>query len=157
MPRTLSPAAIRAALALESNTAFLVLVTLTDPTDGTEYRVVCNTENVTSRGEVFTACYFEFVMPPDDDEAPKGVSLSIDNVDLGLVSLLRKITVPIGCKIEVVLNISPDTVEYELTELLLREVEWDESTIQGKLISDDPLNLLYPAHIYEPRTFPSIF
>lgn len=157
MPRTLSPGAIRAALALETNTAFLVLVTFTDPTDGTKYRVVCNTEDIVSRGNVFTACYFNFVMPSDDDEAPKGVSLSIDNVDLGLVALLRKVIVPIQCLIEVVVSQSPDTVEIALTDLVLREVEWNESTITGSLISDDPLNLLYPAHIYEPRTFPGIF
>lgn len=157
MPRTLSPLAIRAALALETNAAFLVLVTFTDPVDGTKYRVVCNTEDVVSRGETFTACYFNFIMPPDDDEAPKGVSLSIDNVDLGLISMLRKVIVPIGCLIEVVVSQSPDTVEIALTELVMREVDWDESTVTGKLISDDPLNLLYPAHIYEPRTFPGIF
>lgn len=157
MPRALSPAAIRAALALETNTAFLVLVTFTDPTDGTKYRVVMNTEDVVSRGNTFTACYFEFVMPPDDDEAPKGVSLSVDNVDLGLVGMLRAVTVPIACLIEVVITETPDTVEIALTDLLMREVEWNESTITGKLISDDPLNLQYPGNIYEPRTFPGMF
>lgn len=157
MPRNLSPAAIRAALALETNTAFLVLVTFTDPVDGTIYRVVCNTEDVVSRGNTFTATYFNFALPPDDDEAPKGVELSIDNVDMGLISMLRRITVPIACLVEVVVSESPDTVEIALTDLVLREVEWDESTVSGKLISDDPLNLLYPAHIYEPRTFPGIF
>lgn len=157
MPRALSPNAIRTALALETNSAFLVLVTFTDPVDGTKYRAVCNTEDVTSRGNVFTATYFNFALPPDDDEAPKGVQLEIDNVDLGLVSLLRKVTVPIACLIEVVLSLSPDTVEIALMDLVLREVEWNESTVSGSLISDDPLNLLYPAHIYEPRTFPSVF
>lgn len=157
MPRTLSARAVRSALALETSDAFLVLVTFTDPVDGTKYRAVLNTEDVTSRGDLFTACWFQFSLPPDDDEAPKGVQLSIDNVDLGLVGLLRRVTVPIECLIEIVVSATPDVVEMSLTDLVLREVTWDQNTINGTLVSDDPLNQGYPADIYEPRTFPGIF
>jgi hypothetical protein len=157
MPRTLSARAVRAALALETGDAFIVLLTFIDNSDGTRYRVALNTENITSRGNVYTACWFSFSLPPDDDEAPKGVSLSIDNVDLGLIGVLRRITKPLGAIIEIVLAATPDVIEIELHDLLLREVTWDESTITGQLVSDDPLNQAYPGDVYEPRTFPGIF
>jgi Domain of unknown function (DUF1833) len=154
---TLSARAVRSALALYSTDAWIVLISLTDPASGTTYRGALNTEDVTSRGNVFTAVYFSFTLPVDNDEAPKGMSVSIDNVDLRLVGLLRAITKPLQVMFEIVLAATPDTVEMTLTDLLLREVSWDESVIEGQLVADDPLNQAYPKDIYEPRTFPGMF
>jgi hypothetical protein len=157
MARTLSARAVQSALALRSTDAWLVLITLTDPVSGVTYRGAMNTENVTSRGNIFTAVYFTFVLPVDNDEAPKGMSISLDNVDLRLVGLLRQITKPLQVTFEVVLAATPDTVEMTLGDLLMREVTWDESVIEAQLVSDDPLNQAYPKDIYEPRTFPGMF
>jgi hypothetical protein len=155
--RTFSATAVRSILALETPDAFLLLLTLTDPVSGTQYRTALNTVDITSRGHVFTACYFEFAWPEDTDEAPPGCTLTIDNVDLGLVDLIRSITQPIEVMVELVVSAQPDLVEMQLTDLILREITWDQSTIQGTLMSDDPLNQKFPGDIYEPRTFPGLF
>jgi len=155
--RTFSATAVRSILALETPDAFLLLLTLFDPASSSTYRAVLNTVDVISRGNVYTACYFEFSWPEDTDEAPAGCSLSIDNVDLGLVDLIRAITKPLQVTVEMVVAAHPDVVEMQITDLVLRELTWDQSVIQGTLISDDPLNQKIPGDIYEPRTFPGLF
>lgn len=157
MARTLSARAVRSALALHSTDAWIVLITLHDPLSGTTYRGALNTEDITSRGNVFTAVYFTFNLPTDNDEAPKGMSISIDNVDLRLVGLLRAITQPLQVTFEIVIAATPDTVEMTLGDMLMREVTWDQSVIEAQLVSDDPLNQAFPGDIYEPRTFPGMF
>lgn len=157
MTRALSARALASLLAHESRDAFLLLATLTDPVTGTVYRVANNTEDVVSSGQTFSACAFGFAFPPDDDEAPKGVQIQIDNVDLRLIGMLRSVTKPIACALQVVVAATPSVVEMELPYLQIVEVEWNELVVTGKLASDDPLNQKYPAHIYEPRTFPGMF
>ena len=155
----LSTRAIKSALAHESQDAFILLFTFTVPGSSpvVKYRAANNTEDVLSNGNLFTACFFNFAFPPDDEEAPKGVSISIDNVDLRLVGMLRSVTDPIPCQLDVAIAATPNVIEMSLPDLLLVEVTWNEQTIQAQLASDDPLNLIYPAHVYEPRTFPGVF
>lgn len=158
MTRALSPRALRSLLAHESGDAFLMLATFTDPTNaGTIYRIVNNTEDIVSDAHTFTACAFTFAFPPDDDDAPKGVQIQIDNVDQMLIGMLRRVTKPIPCALQVVVAATPDLVEMELPYLQVVEVEWNASVVTGRLASDDPLNQRYPSHIYEPRTFPGMF
>lgn len=157
MARTLSARGVRSALALHSTDAWIVLLTLRDPASGAIYRSALNTEDIVSRGNIYTAVYFTFSLPNDDDEAPKGMSISIDNVDLRLVGLLRAITQPLQITFEIVIAATPDVVEMTLSDMLMREVTWDQSTIEAQLVSDDPLNQRFPGDIYEPRTFPGLF
>ena len=157
MTRALSPTALSAVLAQDTGEAFLMLVSFTHTPTSETFRCVLNTEDITSRGDVYTATYFEVSLPEESDKAPQGCTITVDNVDLMLVALLRRITQPLNVTIEVVLASSPSTVELSLTDLVLREVTWNEQTLTGTLSSDDPLNQRFPSHIYEPRTFPGIF
>jgi hypothetical protein len=157
MPRTLSQPAIAALMAEVTNEAFLLLVSFTHVPTAETYRCVLNTEDIVSNGHVFTATYFEFTLPEISDRAPQGCNVSVDNVDRRLVSLLRTITEPLQVTVQLVLASSPNIVEMELTDLVLREVRWDVSKINGTLVSEDPLNQAFPGNKYEPRTFPGIF
>jgi hypothetical protein len=156
----LSTRAIASALAHTTQDAFILLFAFTDPSDltgNTVYRAANNTEDVVSNGKTFTASYFRFAFPDDDDDAPKGVTIQVDNVDQRMIGMLRAVTKPIPCVLQVVIAATPDVVEMELTDLRLAQVTWDAQYIQGQLQSDDPLNQVYPADIYEPRTFPGCF
>lgn len=155
--RPFSSATIRSILALDSQDAFILLMTLIDNETSNRYYAALNTQDIVSRGIVFTASYFEFIFPSDSDEAPTGCQVTIDNVDLRLVDLLRRVTKPIGVIVELVVAARPDQVEMQITDLLMREISWDASTIQGTLVSDDPLNARFPSDIYEPRTFGGLF
>jgi len=158
LTRALSVRAIRSALAHESGDAFILLSEFTDPAPpNIVYRAANNTEDVLSNGHTYTACWFNFTLPDDDDEAPKGVKIQIDNVDLRLIDLLRGVIAPIDCRLLVVIAATPDVIEMELTDLQLVQVTWNAQTIEGTLASGDPLNQVYPGDIYEPRTFPGCF
>lgn len=157
MPRTLSTQAMNAVMAATTNEAFLLLVTFTHVPTAETFRVVLNTENITSNGNLFTATYFQFTLPETSNQAPQGCSITVDNVDQQMVPLLRSITEPLQVTLQVVLASQPDTVELELADLLLRDVTWDSNQIQGNLVADDPLNQAFPAHLYEPRTFQGLF
>lgn len=155
MPRTLSTNATRALMAEVTNEAFIILITFFHSTD--IYRVCLNTEPVFSQGYEFHPCFFEITLPQEDDSAPGGCKLSIDNVDRRLTELLRSITDPVQVTVQLVLASQPNTIELQLDDLVLREVSWNASRIEGTLESEDPLNQKFPGHLYEPRTFQGIF
>ena len=142
-------------MAESTNEIFILLVTFWH---GTEiFRCCLNTEEVSSRGQIFTPTYFNFKLPEVSDTAPQGVEIIVDNVDQRMVDLLRRIVTPIQVKIELVLASQPNVVELVLEDLVMRSVSWDVSKITGQLTAEDMLNANFPGHIYEPRTFQGIF
>ena len=155
MPRPLSTQAMRAVLAEVSNEAFIMLITFSHAVD--TYRVCLNTEPIRSNGYEFTPCYFEITLPELSDKAPQGCNISIDNVDRRMIDTLRAVTDPVRVTVQLVLASQPDVIELQLDDLVLREVTWDASRINGTLKSEDPLNEQFPGHLYEPRTFQGIF
>lgn len=157
MPRTLSSAAVAAVMRQHTEEVFLLLATFTHVPTNETYRAALNTENVTSNGEVFTATWFDIQLPETGNKAPQGAQVTIDNVDLRFVGLLRSITKPLQVTLQIVLASQPDEVEMELTDLVLREANWDASKITGRLASEDPLNQAFPAHQYDPRSFQGLF
>ncbi len=157
MPRALSSNALRALMAEATDEVFIILLTFEHEPTNEIYRCALNTENIVSRANTYTATYFEVELPESSSSGYSGCKLVVDNVDLMLVSLLRSITEPLKVTIEVVLASQPNTVELELTDLILREATWDASVVTGTLLSDDPLNQKFPGHIYEPRVYAGIF
>jgi hypothetical protein len=157
MPRSLSNAALKAMMDEVTNEAFLLLVTFAHLPTNEIFRVVLNTEDITSQGALFTATFFEFSLPETSDRAPQGCNVSMDNVDRRMVDMLRRITEPLRVRIQLVLASQPDVIEMQLDDLVLREVSWDANRIEGTLVSEDPMNQAFPGHLYEPRTFQGIF
>lgn len=157
MPRTLSSPAVSAVMRQHTDEAFLMLVTFEHVPTAEIFRCVLNTENIVSNGNVFTATWFDIQLPEISNRSPQGCQVSIDNVDMRLVGLLRNITQPLQVMIQVVLASQPDVVEMEFTDLVLRDATWDSSKITGRLVSEDPLNQAFPAHQYDPRSFQGLF
>jgi hypothetical protein len=157
MSRPLSAGAIAALLAQRTNEAFILLVTFSHAATSEVFRAALNTEVVVSNGEVFTPTYFEVTLPEEGDRAPQGCQITVDNVDRRLVGLLRSITTPLDVQIQLVMASTPDIVEMEFNDLVLREVDWDVSKITGTLVSEDPLNQVFTGHLYGPQAFPGIF
>jgi hypothetical protein len=157
MPRALSNSALQAMMAEVTNEAFLLLVTFFYAPTSEIFRVVLNTEEITSQGAQFTPTFFEFSLPETSDRAPQGCNVSMDNVDRRMVDLLRRITEPLKVRIQLVLASQPDIIEMQLDDLVLREVSWDAQRIEGTLVSEDPMSQAFPGHLYEPRTFQGIF
>lgn len=157
MSRPLSVAAMRAIMAQNTDEAFIILIEFRHALSGQTFRVCMNTENITSGGQVYTATYFDFAPPETSDRAPQGCQVIVDNVDRALIALLRSITTPLDVTVRVVMASTPDVIELEFADLVLREVNWNAQQITGTLMSEDPLNQVFTGHVYDQRGFPGIF
>lgn len=157
MPRVFTAAAVQAMLAQSTPEAFLALVTIAHPPTGDVFRVVMNTEAVVSRGNSFAPYAFKFSLPAESGEEVGQVAFEIDNTDLLLVDMLRRITSPAEFLIEIVLASAPDVVELAVADLVLREVSWDAVTIRGNLMLDDVLNQRFPKDVYDPIQYAGLY
>src|SRR5512137_3023489 len=101
--RTLSSAAIAAAMAQETGTAWIVLLTLSHPTMAEPIRVSSDAVNTVSRGNTFIPFPFLVTLPDHNGEKIPAATLTIDNIDRAIVQSIRSIgNTPLSLLIEVV-------------------------------------------------------
>lgn len=140
----LSSVAIQSAQALETSEAWLLLMEI-DHTDLAEpFYLVNNTDLIIHNGVDYLAYPFNVILSQDDGEHLPKVRLTIDNVDRALIETIRSISDSPSVNIKLVLSSQPNTIELEISDLILREVEYDAFTITGTLYADDILNSRYP-------------
>lgn len=150
-------ALIPAVYARETQSAFLFLLTIF-PADGSApLRAVNNLEDVTSRGNVYTAFPFSISLPPDTGEKRHTLTLVIDNVDGSIMQVVRALAEPPRMLIELVLSDSPDIVEKRIDFLKLASVSADTLQVSGTLTPENMLSRQYPAATYNPREWPALF
>lgn len=154
--RTLTAAAVRELLAQESGEAFLQLLTITHP-QITTTRMVSNTQDVTSRGNLYIGFPFVLALPPDVADEEPSLQLSISNVDRRLVDELRSIKDPMLVTLEIVSATSPDVVEVGPFDFELLGARINKDLITGTLSADPLLHEPYPAGTFNPKDFPGLF
>lgn len=154
--RILSPAAVASLTTENTEEVWLVTLTIRHDSLATPIRVVNNNEDVVSGGHTYIGLPFAIELPGEDAEEPGTASIQIPNVDREIVAAGRSIFGPAACDIRVVLASQPDTVEVEFVGLTLRDMEWDTSTVRGRLrfetIVTEPLTLTIT-----PGRFPGLF
>ena len=145
--------------AQESNDPFLILVTFTHSSFASPIRLVKNSNAIVSRGNTFTPYPFQIVLPTDDGEKLRQVTLTMDNVSLELIDEFRSVTGsdPIGVKVEMILASIPNEVQYSLEELKVVAVQYTRDTIQATLGLDDFLNTEIPSERYTPTNFRGLY
>lgn len=152
-----SPEFIAAAYAQETSEAFIRLVRISHPDLPAPMRFAHNTESVTSLGSVHAACFFDCRLPDEGDDKDVVASISIDIVDRVIVETVRSITTPARCTIESVLASDPDVVELQITDLMMRNIKWDQTTMSADLVLDSMVHTPYPKHVFDPTNFPALF
>jgi hypothetical protein len=159
MPRNLTPRGLRAAQAQQSDAALLWLLTITHTPTATLFRAVNNLTDITSRGNLFQAYAFDLVLPEESLDRVVSVSITIANIDLVLVDMLRAAAASPVVTLELVVSDTPNTVEFSASGLFLREVEWDAQRITGKLEPNDVLSQKFPSRdaMYTPLNTPGLF
>lgn len=158
MPAQISSELLKLLTASEAADSLLTLLTLTDPVfPGGEMRLVNNTEDIISRGKVYTAMPFRITLPNDDGESNREVNIVLDNTSLEIIEYLRSTIEEIPAKVEVVLGSLPDEVQIDMTELVIRSIQYDVNNIQAKLSMDDFLNTEVTSENYNPSNFPGLF
>jgi len=153
--RSLTPELLSQIYGQTSNDPFLMLVTITY--NSTPIRLVANSADVVSNGNTYTAFPVTAVLPIDDGESDRSVAMTFSNVDLSLIDEIRSATNPLPVQIDMVLASDPDTIQLSITDLKIRNVNYNASQITAQLYLDDTLNTEVPSEKYTPSTHPGIF
>lgn len=152
--RTISTNARAALYAAQSDEVWLQLLTVEHDDIATPIRLVCNTEDVVSRGDTYTAFPFEISIPATAQET---VELVVDNVTRELIEEVRGIDTPLTLTLEVVLASDPDTVEAGPFAFQSRAVEYDVQRMRFTLAYEPLLQEPFPAYTYTPIEYPGLF
>lgn len=154
--RTLSAPALEAALAQETDQAYLVLAEITHVDMADPIRVVNSIEPLVSNGDDFLPFPFEIEWPNDDPDRAPEARIRIDNVDRSIVTTIRELQSPPRITFTLVLADSPDTVEMQVIGYSLRSVDWDAGFVTAVLKPEDlvtePISL-----VMTPARFPALF
>lgn len=145
------------AFAPDTADTWLVLVTIEHADIDPSIRVVCNTENITSRGEEFIGFPFDLTLPDSREDAPPRGRIVIDNASREIAEHVRNTTGAPTVTIEVIRAEDPDTVERSFPYFRLRNVKWDAGKVSGDLTVEDFTTEPYPAGTFTPAGFPGAF
>ena len=139
----------------EIDVAFLHLLTIT--AQGDVIRLVNNNEEITSNGDKFEPYPFSLALPIDDGERQQELMLTIDNVDQRLVKAIRELLEPPTVKFEMVLSISPNTIERTIDFLRSDYISYDAMQIQMRLRPQNLMGRRFPYTKYNPSEYPDLF
>ncbi len=153
----LSDAFKQAAFLQDTDEVFLALLTIAHADISPSIRVVNNTENITSNGNVFTAFPFDIELPDARETGVPRARLTIDNVSREIAQSIRLITTAPTVTIEIVMASDPDTVEQTWADMTLKNVKWDMFKMSGDLIFEEIEVEPFPAGQFSPASFPGLF
>lgn len=151
-----TPALTSSAFAADTADVWLVLVTIDHDDFAEPIRVVNNTENVTSRGELYVGFPFDATLPDSREDASPRARLVIDNTSREIAQAIRSITSAPIVTLEIIRAADPDTVEISLPYFTLRNVKWDAGKVSGDLSLEDFTSEPYPAGTFTPAYFPGL-
>ena len=120
-------------------------------------RLCNNTEDVISRGELFTRFPFSISLPNDDSERLPNVQLRIDNLDGSIIEFIRDLPQAPTLLMELVTSLDFNIVERSIGYLKLEQVNYNSLEVTGTLIVDNVLARRFPATDYDPVQFPALF
>ncbi len=154
---TLSDDFVTEAYQQESSEAFLILLTIDHDDLANPIRVVNNTENITSNGNVFIGFPFGLELPSShDDKAPRA-QLIIDNTSSEIATAIRLIASSPTVLIELIIASAPDVIERTFSPFNLRNVKWDVNQMSGDLELEFLDSEPYPFGLFIPSYFPGLF
>ncbi len=141
--------------AIYSSDPGLKLLTVVHPMLET-FRLVENTVDVTSRGNLFKKAFFAINVVNDDDSPPRA-QLTIPNVDKEIGIWLKSIVNPPEIILEVVSSFDLDYVVYRCARLQMIAPDVQEQTVSGTLTRRDDGSELCGSIRMTPRRAPGLF
>ena len=155
--RNLSLAARQSMMAQQTDVVWHILLTISHESLLEPIRVVNNTENVTSRGNVFQAFPFLINIPEDSAERTPTVQLQIDNIDRSITQTIRSLASKPTIILEIITSADTDQLEVGPFEFQLSNVDYDAMLITGTLNYEPILFQPYPSDTFTPSTCPGLF
>lgn len=142
-----------------TSSELIALVLLTFKLDGyPDLRVVNNTVDIISRGQVFEAVGFKINLINQDSERLPTVTLQIDNLDTRVIEYIRALPEAPHMLMEVVSSADGfQSPEQSIDFLRLVSVSYNALVISGQLVLDNYLGARFPAGDYTPSEFPALF
>lgn len=157
MPRNLSNAGLISVTAQETDEIWLACVTLTHPQWAGPVRLVKNTENIVSGGDVYNAYPFDVTLPDEEPEEVPVVRFVASNVSLELMSNIRSIVGPISGEIFWVLASDPNTVELGPLSLEIRSIQYDALNFSGQMVIEPVISARFGDKLMDPTNAPGLF
>jgi len=143
--------------AVETDEVFLSLLEFTHTDLATPIYFVNDTVSIVSNGITYEPYPFRIVLPDDVEGKLPEVKLTIDNVDRQLIEAVRGFSNPPEVTLKEVLASAPDTIEMQIDNMKLRNLNYDTFTITGALVIDSPMSRRFPASNYNPKQYPALF
>jgi len=159
MPRTFPTVIVQAINARSTPEVFLVLLDIKHSTFATQ-RLVNNTENVTSNGNIYTAFPFSIILPESSEGSSPVFTLVLSNIIREFVDEVRSIA---GTRERIKIDISiitagdPDTVLAQWLDFELVSVDYNAENIRATLSVENLLNEPFPGDSFVPSNFPGMF
>lgn len=173
MPRLVSLNARLSADAAQSEEIEVILIRIThedidepvrlstDPTarlsdDPLRYGTVSTWLNEAEEENSYFFAFISAQMPGDDEDTPATAALTFDNVDAGLVDVVRSTITRATVDLAVVMASTPDLVELEYLGLKIMEASWDAGSVSLTISSEPITNEPYPAGRMTRNSFPAL-
>jgi hypothetical protein len=168
MSRPLTPAIIAALTGQQTDEVFVVLVTFTykttvfrfssDPT--VRHSVTPLIYKTVSNGLDYYYVPMSITLPNETIDSPANAQLSVSNVGLELISILRSMTVgdvPAKVDMNLVLASAPNTIGYNIPTMDMVQADWDENSVNLTLNIESLDREPFPAGNFDPSWFPALF
>ena len=154
MSRALSAGARAALYQQTSDEVWLELITIDHDDLVSPIRLVGNSENITSNGNLFTACGFPPIPLPSDGQ---DIVWIVDGVSQVILQAVRSIVTPLTITLEIILASDPDTIEAGPFQYESRRFVFKDRTIEFSLAYEPLLSEPFPAYTYTPIDYPGLF
>lgn len=167
MPRNLSLATWEALLAQETQTAFVVLLTISMDQAGdgnwTCLHLTSNNVDVESTvadgvtTETYIAFPFSFTLPASNPGQISSVTFSVTNVSQELIDYIRNVAAPMVVNLYVINADEPDTIVVQHPAYTWRNLSYNVQTISGTISLENFLSEPFPGDLMAPYNFPGLF
>ena len=137
--------------AQHTDTAWLVLITLSHDELQFPIRVTSDAVTTTSRGNNFSPFPFSIILPDDVEGKPPQAELKIDNTTQEIIAAIRGLVTPPTLTVEIVRSTNTDVVEFGWTGLKWTSSLYDKEYITGVLTVDDLAKEEFPYITFDSR------
>jgi hypothetical protein len=99
-------------------------------------------------------------LPGDTIDSPTSAQLSVSNVGLELINILRSMNVgdkPASVDMNLVLASDPNTIGYNIPTMDMVQADWDEQSVNLTLNIEALDREPFPAGNFDPSWFPALF
>lgn len=165
--RSLSPYAIAAINAQESDDPFVALLTISSPTETVRLannwtqRLAETAEQVTyglvSRGAAFTYMPFEIVFPTDEEASASLFSVTIRDLTRELTPIIRALTEAPTVLLEVVLRSDVEIVEAVFPDFKMGAISYSAGVVSAQIGKESEASEPFPCYAFTPSVAPGLF